>query len=190
MIANQKARPEDLERYRPFLHQRARTRLAQRLRGKLDASDVVQQTFLQALEKLGQFRGRTEAELTAWLFKVLETTLAMAVRQFRAQARDLAREKSLRLDGEAATAGPTTLWLAEAPSPVEQALQEERALRLAGALERLRPDQRRAIELHHLQGRSVGEVAACMHKTRDAVAGLLARGLRKLRALLAESDEA
>jgi RNA polymerase sigma-70 factor (ECF subfamily) len=58
------------------------------------------------------------------------------------------------------------------------------------ALQKLPPDQRRAIELHHLQDQSLAEAAQQMQRSRDAVIGLLFRGLRKLRQLLAERDEA
>jgi RNA polymerase sigma-70 factor (ECF subfamily) len=172
---------EDLERYRVFLHLRARRQLDPRLRGKLDAADVVQEALLQAYAKRARFRGRTEAELVAWLRAILDNTLAMTARQFQAGARDVARERSLQASLGEAAAAPST--------PDEYALRNEQLLRLADALGKLPPDQRRAIELHHLQGQSVAEVAGHLHKSRDAVVGLLYRGLKKLRRLLAERDD-
>jgi RNA polymerase sigma-70 factor (ECF subfamily) len=179
----------NLERYRVFLHLRARRRLDPRLRGKLDPADVVQETLLQAYKKRARFRGRTEAELVAWLRTILDNTLAMAARQFQAGARDVGRERPLQAAlGESAMNRKTPP--AAAPStPDEYALRNEQSLRLADALGKLPPDQRRAIELHHLAGQSVAEVAGHMHKSRDAVVGLLYRGLKKLRLLLAEGDE-
>ena len=84
MVRKDRVRPEDLERFRPFLYRQARRQLGSRLRRKLDAADIVQETLLKAHEKLKQFRGQTEAELAAWLRTILENTLAMAVRQFQA----------------------------------------------------------------------------------------------------------
>jgi DNA-directed RNA polymerase specialized sigma24 family protein len=71
-------RAETLERFRSYLRLLARLHLNPRLQARLDASDVVQQTLLQACRALPHFRGRTEAELTAWLRQILAHTLAQA----------------------------------------------------------------------------------------------------------------
>jgi len=190
MARNERVRSEDLERYRPFLYLRALRQLGSRLRGKLDAADVVQETLLQAHEKLSQFRGRTQAELAAWLRTILDNTLAMAARQFQAGARDVARERSLQTGLGEATACRRARPAAAPPAPDEHALRQEQLLRLANALGKLPRDQRRAIELHHLEGQSLAEVADHMRRSKAAVVGLLFRGLRKLRRLLAEREEA
>lgn len=62
-------------------------------------------------------------------------------------------------------------------------------LRLAAALAQLPRDQREVVELHHLQGLAVAEVAAAMGRSRPAVVGLLFRGLKKLRELLRDAGE-
>jgi RNA polymerase sigma-70 factor (ECF subfamily) len=165
-----------------LLHLRAQIRLAPRLRGKLDAADVVQETLLHALTKLGQFHGDTEAELIAWLLQILKTTLAMTARRFRLQARDVAREQPLEDEVPVATRRASAWPL----DPVVHVLRGEQLQQLADALARLPTDQRRAIELHHLEGHSVKEVAVYLHKSRGAVAGMLGRGLKTLRLLLAE----
>jgi RNA polymerase sigma-70 factor, ECF subfamily len=170
-----------LERYRDFLHLIARLSIGPRLQSKLDASDVVQQTLLQAHEKREQFRGGTEAELAAWLRQILVHNLAMAQRSFHADARNVARERPLEplVAGSAARA-PAAL-AADQSSPSEHAMREEDLLRLAAAMAELPPDQRLAVELHHLMDYSVAETAEIMSRTRQAIVGLLFRGLRKLR---------
>ncbi|TMQ30370.1 MAG: sigma-70 family RNA polymerase sigma factor [Planctomycetota bacterium] len=182
------ARDVELERCREYLRMLARLQLHPRLHGKLDASDVVQQTLLSAHANRDQFRGKTEAELLGWLRQILANHLAGAVRHFGAGLRDVRREHSLetgleesavRLDG----------WLAaDQSSPSQQLMRQELHLRLAEALAQLPDDQRLAIELHHLKGCTVADVAEQMGRTKNAVVGLLFRGLRKLRQLLHDAN--
>src|SRR4051812_21221438 len=84
-----------LGRFRGYLRLLARVQLDPRLRAKIDPSDVVQQTLLEAYEKRGQFRGNSQAELAGWLRQMLAHNLADALRAFGQQKRDLGREQSL-----------------------------------------------------------------------------------------------
>jgi RNA polymerase sigma-70 factor (ECF subfamily) len=177
-----------LEEYRDYLCLLARQRLDPRLRGKLDASDVVQETLLKAHQALGQFRGRSDAELAAWLRQILARNLTDAVRALGAGVRDVGREKDLqaRLDESSAR---LEAWLAaDQSSPSEHVARQERLLRLAHALAQLPDDQRLAVELKHLHGLSVEQAAAEMGKSKAAVVGLLFRGVKKLRQLLDEPN--
>lgn len=84
-----------LEKARHYLHFLARVHLDPRLAGKLDPSDIVQQTLLEAHAKEDQFRGSGETEWLAWLKQILAHNLADAFRAFRQGKRDLNRERSL-----------------------------------------------------------------------------------------------
>lgn len=189
-LVNQTARPDErpVEGYRDYLRLLARTQLGPRLQAKLDASDVAQQAILQAHEARGQFRGTTEAEKLAWLRAILANVLAAAARRFDARARDVGRERSLENDLELSSSRLECLFAADQTSPSQRAVRGEELLRLAAALARLPDDQRQVVELHHLRGLPVAEVAVQVGRTRAAVVGLLFRGLKRLRQLLREPD--
>ena len=178
----------DLERFRAYLHLLARLHLDPRLRAKLAPSDVVQQTLLQAYQGLAGFRGSTDAEVAAWLRRILARNLAHAVRDLGRGKRDVARERSLE---EAVNASSARLeaWLADdRPSPSQQAERHERALRLADALELLPEAQREALVLQHWHGWTLAQIAEHLGRSRAAVAGLLKRGLQQLRRQLQETE--
>ena len=174
-----------LERYRPYLLLLARMRLDLRLRGKLDASDVVQQTLLEAHQARGQFRG-TDGEAAAWLRQILSRNLANAVRDVLRDKRDVRREQSLEAAVEESSRRLEGWLAAEQSSPSARAERHEQGARLATALAELPEAQREALTLHHLEGRPLEEVARLIGRSREAVAGLIKRGLRTLRERLGE----
>jgi RNA polymerase sigma-70 factor, ECF subfamily len=172
-----------LDRYRSYLLFLARLQLDNRAQNKLDPSDVVQQTLLEAHGKQHQFQGNDEA-LTAWLRRALANNLKDALRAFRRHKRDMAREQSLEAGIEESSLR-LAQWLAtDQSSPSRIASRNEDLLRMADALILLPEAQREAIALHHLQGWSLSEVASQLQRSEPAVAGLLHRGLKQLRKLM------
>jgi RNA polymerase sigma-70 factor (ECF subfamily) len=174
-----------LERYRSYLILLARMQLDGRPKAKIDPSDIVQQTLMEAHAKRSQFAG-DEIGFCAWLQKALVNNLRDALRAIRRGKRDVAREQSVEALVEASSARLGE-WLAvDNSSPSRKAVSNEDLLRLADALERLSQPQRDAIVLHHLQRWTLAEVAETLGRSEAAVAGLLHRGLRRLRELLGE----
>src|SRR5262245_27516496 len=169
--------PPPLEQYRDYLHLLARLELDPRLEGKLDLSGVVQQTLLEAYQTLRQFRGQTQAALAAWLRRILAKNLTDEVRKLSAQARSVTREHSLQASLEESSARLEAWLAAEQSSPSQRAARQEQLQQLAAALAQLPEDQRTAVELHHLKGYSLLEVAERIGRTRSAVASLIFRGL-------------
>ena len=141
----------------------------------------MQQTLLEAFQKREQFRGATDAERAAWLRRILAHNLADALRAFGRDKRDLDRERSLE---ESLRASSLRLerWLATGDaSPSEQAERQERAIRLAVTLAGLPESQREALVLQYWHGWTLAQIGRHLDRTPAAVAGLLKRGLKKLR---------
>lgn len=176
-----------LDQYRTYLTLLARLQIHRRLQAKADASDVVQETFLAIHRSFGQFNGETEAELLSWLRQVLASCVAGLVRQYYGTAkRDprLERDISDELDRSSQTLDRSLA--ASHSSPSRTAARREQAVRLANALEKLPPDYREVITLHHLQDLSFLEVAKQMGRTAEAARKLWIRALGQLKQSLGD----
>jgi RNA polymerase sigma-70 factor (ECF subfamily) len=186
MIDDDCSRPPlpDLERFRPYLTLMARMHLGQKLRSKVSASDVVQQTFLEACRAPERFHERRVPQQIALLRKMLASNLAKAGRDLRRQKRDVERERSLELEIMRSSVRLVSCLVAREPSPSQRAMRHEQLVLVAAALERLPAPQRDAIVLHFLGGLSPREIAARLGRTPAAVAGLLQRGLKGLRSVV------
>ncbi len=179
------ARGELLERYRPYLTLLARVQIGRQLQGKVDADDLVQETFLRAHREFAGFRGQTEPELTAWLRTILSTNLAMLVRHYLGtQARNPALEQRLADAVDHSSWAMGRELAAPISSPSQQASRREQAVLLADALDKLPPDYREVIVLRHLEQLAFPEVALRMGRSLDSVKKLWVRGLASLRRLL------
>jgi RNA polymerase sigma-70 factor (ECF subfamily) len=171
------------EASRPWLAVLARARLERYLRARVDTSDLVQQTLLEAYRDFAGFGGRTEGEWLAWLRQILLRNAADYVRRFRA-AKRAATEIPLRGEGE----GPPLeqAITAAGPSPSQQAVCHEESLRLAQSLTLLPEDYQEVIQLRHFQRLAFDEVARRMQRSRPAVQMLWLRALRRLKEVLDE----
>ena len=177
-----------LERCRNYLTLLARLQIGRRLQGKVDACDVVQDTFLKAHLHFGQFRGRTEAELLAWLRQILLANLLNLVRHYHAsQRRNVRLERDLAAELEQSSRDLDAALFAQQSSPSQQAARQERAVLLADALASLPPDYREVIVLRHLEGLTFAEVAQRLGRSLDSVDKLWVRALGRLRRTLRET---
>lgn len=189
-MSDSRPHPEqDLQRYREYLLLLARSQFPRRLRAKLDSSDVVQQTLLEAHRDLEQFRGTTDSELAAWLRQILARNLANVARDWDRQKRDVNREQALEQKLTQSSAR-LEAWLSDgAISPSQQVMRNEQIVHLASALMCLSEEQRQAIELRYLQGMPIREIAEQMEKSTSAIGGLLHRGLSDLRQRMKSGSE-
>ena len=184
METDQERWSRELEKLRPLLVLLARQNVNLRLWKDVDPSGVVQETLLEAVTNRSQFEGNGSILLEGWVRKILLHNLLDAVRRVHRRKRDVGQQVSL--DGVIEESTSRLEWQIAATihSPSEIAMKNEATLALAVALELLEPAQRDAVELHHLQGRSLSESAALLGKTESAVAALLHRGLKKLKELM------
>lgn len=176
-----------LERHRNYLRTIARHAIPRKLQGKLDASDVVQETMIKALAGVNGFRGNDTQDMAAFLTGVLRNHLIDECRRFTAAKRDVGIERSIDAAINDSTTRLGDLLTAALSTPSKQLQREERRLALAETLCSLPDDQRTAIELHKLKGLSLEETAANMQRSLPSVAGLLRRGLAALNHALSEA---
>jgi RNA polymerase sigma-70 factor (ECF subfamily) len=170
------------ERYRDYLRSLADATLDRRLRGKVDLSGVVQQTLFEAHEAHGGIVNQPSDRQMAYLRRVLANNLNDEIRKLHTGRRDVRREQSLEAAIEQSSLNLEALLAGDDSLPGARIEREERALALAAALSKLPEAQREAIVLQHWHGRSLAEIAEELGRTRHAVAGLIRRGMRQLRA--------
>ena len=174
-----------LELHRRYLSLLARVQIGRRLQGKVDASDLVQETFLEAHRSFGRFRGETEAEFVAWLRQILAANLADLLRRYLGtQGRDVRLEREIREAIDQSSVLLDRALVAPQSSPSGQAERREQGVLLADALDQLPDDYREVLVLRHLEGLTFPEVARRMGRSQDSVEKLWMRGLARLRQVM------
>lgn len=170
------------ESYSRYLTLLARVQIGRRLQGKVDPGDVVQETFLEAHRQMAQFRGTTEAELVAWLRRILGGQLALVFRRYLGtKGRDVKLERELVAQLDQSSQALDGGLVASYSTPSQHASRREQAVLLAEALDRLPEDYREVIILRHLEVLSFPDVARRMGRTEDSVQKLWVRALANLR---------
>jgi RNA polymerase sigma-70 factor, ECF subfamily len=187
-MAEAKVSGPELEQFRGTVLLLAQLHWDAKLKGHYDPEDLVQQTFLEAHHQWDQFNGTTEEELAAWLRKILVHNLADAIRRVRRGKRNVDLEKSLEAQMAASSNRLVNILAASQSTPSEQVAKKEQVARVADALAKLPSAQREAVVRHHLQGISLADLAKESDRTEASVAGLLRRGLAKLRELLGDQE--
>ena len=174
---------------RNYLAVVARAQVESWLRAKVDASDIVQQTMLEAYRDFHKFRGTTEAEWLAWLRQILSHNAANFIRHYRGTAKRQAhREVALRQPGDDSQTPRAPDPADRGESPSQQLLRKERDWQIAEALAQLTPDHREVILLRNLQRLSFDEVAERMGRSRPAAQMLWMRAIHKLQEVLAATQ--
>jgi RNA polymerase sigma-70 factor (ECF subfamily) len=169
-----------LESCRNYLLLVAERHLDPKLRAKGGASDLVQETFLEAQRDFSGFHGSTEQELLAWLSRVLLNNLGNHYRRYgQTDKRDFNRELPLQTGDSSAEIDKTPA--APQPSPSQAAMQQEQAEALGRAIERLPAHYRQVVIMRYQEERSFEEIGAAIGCSAEAARKLWSRAMEKLR---------
>lgn len=186
MATKRQEPPRPIDEFRPYLMLLARSQLGRGLQKRLDASDVVQNTLLNAHKNIGQFRGTSSAQLAEWLRRILARCIYEAGRRHGIGMRDYRKEQDILSQLEDSSGRLAGFGTADDTTPSAAALRAEQFARLEAALDTLPEDQRVVIELRYFGGLEFGEIAKQLDRTYASVVGLQRRGLEQLRKQLGQ----
>jgi RNA polymerase sigma-70 factor (ECF subfamily) len=177
----EQALAEAFEHFRPRLRRMVDLRMDTRLAGRVDASDVVQETYMDAAKQLRLYLARPEVSVFVWLRRLAwERMLSMSRRHLEAQKRDIHRELSLPEESSILLAKS----LLEGESPSEKMALEELRDEVRRAVARLPETDREAILLRHFEGLTNKEIAEALGISEPAATMRYGRALLRLKGLL------
>jgi RNA polymerase sigma-70 factor (ECF subfamily) len=179
--------PHSLNQYRDYLRILAAQQIANRYQGKVDPSGIVQETLWEAHREMERGAAVRPGQRLPWLRRILSNNLTDAVRQLQAGKRDVAREISLQQVVEQSSMR-LEAWLACEMPPNRPIEHEEHVLQLIRALAKLPEAQRESLTLHYWSGLTFAQIASHLGRSREAVAGLIKRGVRQLRLQMSEIE--
>jgi RNA polymerase sigma-70 factor, ECF subfamily len=175
------ARNELFERCRPYVSLVARAQVGSWLQAKVDHSDLVQQTLLEAHRGLDQFRGKTDGEWLGWLKRIVHNNAADFVRRYgMAQRRRAGREVSLNAPRNDDSNAPARDPSDPGQTPSQIVLRSEEQMQISQAVAQLPPDYQEVIILRNLERLPFDEIAQRLGRSRPAVQMLWMRALKKL----------
>lgn len=169
-----------------FLQLMADKHLDGNLRHKVAPSDIVQQTFCNAVRNLDNFRGSSAAEFHGWLKVIVVNEVKNARRDLHAAKRDVSREKAIETDRS--RIGDWKYPTDDTPTPSSHALAEEQVENFYVILNQLSPDYSQVIQLRSIDQLSFKDISDKMGRTENAVSKLWYRAVVSFENLLKESE--
>jgi RNA polymerase sigma-70 factor (ECF subfamily) len=179
--------------YRERLERLIDLRIDPRLRGRIDAADVVQEAYLDVAKRLEGWRADPQMPFFVWVRFLTVQRLVQAHRDhlgaaMRAADREIGLESGVF--GPEASAHLVALGLADSTlSPSQHAARDEQAERVRAALERLKPIDRETLALRHFEQLTNQETAAVLGLSESAAAWRYLRAIEHMRAELGLPDE-
>ena len=186
MKQSEKSLEKCLNHFRPMLLTLAEAMMSSTLRGDLEASDLVQQTLLEAHCSAEQLAIMSEPAIFSWLRNALNHNVLDAVKHLKAQKNDVRRRVRVS-DLEASFIRLEQILTADETSPSEVVQRNEQICRMLSALQTLPDNQRKAVIWKHLNGRSLRDIAEALDLSEAAAAGVLHRGRQRLSQCLQET---
>jgi len=161
-------------------------KLAGRLAGRVGVDDIVQETFRQAIRAIESCQARTGRSFSAWLNTIADRCLLDALKKLNRKKRggDRVEARAPAADPFGSMANLVEMLSDGRRSPSQSAARREAVAAMQAGIAALPDDQRQAVRLHHLSGKSVVETATMMDRTPGAVRGLLRRANEALREAL------
>ncbi|MCA9058100.1 MAG: sigma-70 family RNA polymerase sigma factor [Planctomycetaceae bacterium] len=166
-------------RFRPVLMTLAEALISPACRGEIDASDIVQQTCLEAHQQSRALVELDEGPFFGWLRKAMRHNLLDAVRHLKTQKNEMTRRIRIS-EIEGSFVRLEEILIADSTSPSAVVERNEQTARLLAAMQELTPLQKQAVILKHLQGYTLSQVAEALSVSEPAAAGLLHRGRKQL----------
>ncbi len=180
---------ELLEAHRKRLRRMVRLRLDPRLQGRVDPSDVLQEAFLQAAQRLAQYLREPKMPFFLWLrFLTGQKLLEVRRRHLGVEGRDASREVSLYQGAmpEASSACLAAQLMGKLTAPLQAAIRAEMKLRLQEALNRMDPTDREVLALRHFEQLNNTETAEVLGLTPSGASSRYLRALKRLKDIMSQ----
>lgn len=169
-------------RLESYLYETARRYRNRQLSAKEGLSDVVQRSFLKALENFQAFRGETSPEFHRWLRQILINEIRLSHRTWQRRVRQVSRERSLD------HIGPSNAVMSSDLPPAAAMAHREQLAKLSQLLGVLPDDYRQVVLLRNFEQLPFVEIASLMNRSSEAVTKLWYRAILKLRSLMAADE--
>jgi RNA polymerase sigma-70 factor, ECF subfamily len=185
---DRRALAELFQRHRDRLRRMVELRMDARLQGRVDASDVLQDGFLDLEKRVESYLSDPRLPVFLWLRLVVSDRLALVHRQnLGTRMRDVSQEVSLYRDPlpQASSAALASMLLGRMTSPSNAAIRAEQILQVQEAINSLEPLDREVVALRHFEQLSRAETAVVLGITEEAGAKRYIRALKKLKTILA-----
>ncbi len=174
----------EFSKHRDALWKAVFYRLDHRLSGRVDPDDVLQEAWLDANRRLGQFvREQSSWSMLVWIRVILKQTLVNVHRRhFFSKKRDASREilKTVQ-DGKETTTTMAETCLAKTATPSRVVMRKELASEIEQALDRLRPNDRSVLMMRHFDELGNKEIAKRLGISEKAASTRYVRAVERLR---------